>query len=139
MTIDARRERRHHNRLSLPASAILFLDGVELGHYIVQDLCAGGALLTGSVATTMKGDVVQVLLHLPGQPPLEIDACVRRMVDTVGHMVAVGIEFEHEDAFTEDAIQEALLGALDPDYVAKVGRSESDPELDEFALLFDVA
>jgi hypothetical protein len=28
-------------------------------------------------------------------------------------MVALGIAFEHEDAFTEDAIQEALLGALE--------------------------
>lgn len=115
MAVDTSRERRKHSRLDITATAVLFYEGVELGHYLVQNLCAGGALFTGNVGID-HGENVQVILQLANGPPLEIDARVVRQVNTVSDLAALAVEFEHESTTTEDVIHEALLGALDPEY-----------------------
>jgi hypothetical protein len=121
MTIDTRRERRKEGRLELPATAYVWLEGYELGPYAVDNLSVAGALLTGEM-TAALGDLVQILLVLPGEDALELDARVVRVEDNAGSMVQMGIAFEHWSATAEDALREALYGAT------SVGEREAERE-----------
>ena len=110
MTIDATRERRKDSRLEVPATAYVWLEGYELGPYAVDNLSPGGALLTGEISPA-TGDVIQVLLVLPSQPALELDARVVRRERLPGEGARLAVRFEHWSASTEDALREALFGA----------------------------
>ncbi len=110
MTIETRRERRKEGRLELPATAYVWLEGYELGPYAVDNLSVGGALLTGDMTASL-GDLVQVLLVLPGEEALELDARVMRVDAKIGSTVQMGVAFEHWSASAEDALREALYGA----------------------------
>jgi len=107
--IDSSRERRRDARLAVPSTAILFLEGIELGMYAVDNLSPGGALLTGDVAA-LQGDMVTVLLILEGRPPVEVDGEIVRLDRSVGSVVRMGIAFDHWSAATEDALRETLYG-----------------------------
>lgn len=107
--IDTTRERRREARLEVPSSAILFLEGIELGMYAVDNLSPHGALLTGDVAA-LQGDMVTVLLFLEGRPPVEVDGRIVRLDRSVGSVVRMGVAFDHWSAATEDALRETLYG-----------------------------
>lgn len=103
------RERRRNTRRRVPSTAVLFLEGIELGMYGVDNLSPGGALLTGDIAA-LQGDMVTVLLVLDGRPPIEVDGLIVRLDRSVGSTVRMGVAFEHSSSATEDALSETLYG-----------------------------
>lgn len=121
-----RRERRAHARVDLGTGAVVFGADDFRGNYMVQNLCAKGALLTGSmrgnVALT-RGEQVNLLLQLPDGPSIELEAKVVRCAATTDQLMALAVEFETVSPSVEDAIHEALLGAIDP------GHRPSRPDL----------
>jgi len=106
---DSTQERRRSTRRRVQSTAVLFLEGIELGMYGVDNLSPGGALLTGDVAA-LQGDMVTVLLILDGQRPVEMDGMIVRLDRSVGSTVRMGVAFEHSSSATEDAISETLYG-----------------------------
>jgi hypothetical protein len=69
--------RRRHPRAELPTTAILFADRKPLGPCVVENLSAGG-LLISTGARLRRGRVVSVLLQLPGKGPVMSFAQVMR-------------------------------------------------------------
>ncbi|MBW2460671.1 MAG: PilZ domain-containing protein, partial [Deltaproteobacteria bacterium] len=106
---DSERERRRNTRRMVPSTAVLFLEGIELGMYGVDNLSPAGALLTGDIAA-LQGDMVTVLLVLDGRRPVEVDGLIVRLDRSVGSTVRMGIAFEHSSSATEDALSETLYG-----------------------------
>lgn len=106
--------RRNHQRVDLGATATLLQHDDMVGRFTVQNLSAGGALLTGAHGVEPEAPL-QVLLELPNGDFLAIGAAVRRRAD-VGSLVALAVAFEHITADSEDRIQESLLAHLDRRY-----------------------
>jgi CheY-like chemotaxis protein len=76
-------------------------------HYIVENLSADGALLTAGPLLAM-GEQVELTLYLANRAPMEVHAHVVRRADQ-----RVGVVFSHLRAEDEDAIQGAVLDALE--------------------------
>jgi len=95
----------------LGANATLLQQGEMVGRFTVQNLSAGGALLTGAhdVARTLP---IELVLELPDGTPLSVGAHVRRRA-RAGSMVALAVAFHHLTPTSEDQIQDALLRLLD--------------------------
>lgn len=107
------RDRRKHRRAAVNATAVLLDEGVELGHYLVQNLSAGGALLTGDDGPEL-GSLLTVLLEIEGQTPFELAGHVIRRKERLGQLSAIAVAFEHESGYTEDLILSAMgLGGPD--------------------------
>jgi hypothetical protein len=104
-------ERRHHQRVDVRATAILERGG-QRARYLVQNLSAHGALLTGTddVADATPLDLE---LELPGRDRVSVRAKVLRRAPAAGDMVALAVAFRHRSPDTEDAIQQAVLEALE--------------------------
>ena len=109
MKMDWTRERRRNHRFSISATAVLFLEGVELGQFAVDNLSVTGALFTGEIGAP-RGDRVVALLSISGYPSIEVDARIVRVSRSQG-VVRMAVELEHWSAATEDVLREALLGA----------------------------
>lgn len=107
----ARDDRRVHPRISLPTTATLLQRGDVVGRFTVQNLSAGGALLTGGHDVHRVGPL-RLLLELPGGEPLAVGAHVRRRA-SVGNLVALAVAFRHLSQSSEDRIQDAVLQQLD--------------------------
>jgi hypothetical protein len=105
-------ERRAHRRVDLPATAVLLRGGVDAGRYIVQNLSAAGALLTGG-GRVPPGSAVQLRLEINGHEPVVVHGRVLRSAATVADMCALAVSFRHRSPDTEDAIQQAVLDALE--------------------------
>lgn len=100
-------DRRRFARVDVPATATLLQRGGSVGRFTVQNLSAGGALLTGGHDVRTSAPL-RVLLELPGREPLTLGAHVkRRAVD--GDLVALAVAFRHITESSEDRIQDALL------------------------------
>lgn len=100
-------ERRRFSRIDVPATATVLQRGGSLGRFTVQNLSAGGALLTGGHDVRASAPL-RVLLELPGREPMTLGAHVkRRVVD--GNLVALAVAFRHITESSEDRIQDALL------------------------------
>lgn len=94
------------------ATAIVFHRDRPVGRYVVQDLSAGGALLTGSGAVK-PGARVRVLLSFPDCDLVSLDARVQRAGVEPGGIASIEVAFRHRSDATEDLIQrEALAGLL---------------------------
>lgn len=104
-------ERRRHLRTSLPATAMLLQRGGAVGRFTVQNLSAGGALLTGA-HDVARSAPLRVLLELPGGEALTVGAHVKRRA-VEGDLVALAVAFRHITEASEDRIQDALLALLD--------------------------
>lgn len=100
-------ERRRFERLDLPATATLVQRGGSVGRFTVQNLSAGGALLTGGHDVRASAPL-RVFLELPGREPLTLGAHVKRRV-VEGNLVALAVAFRHISESSEDRIQDALL------------------------------
>ncbi len=120
--IDPSWERRKEHRLAVPATAVLFLEGVELGQFAVDNLSTSGGLFTGDIGLS-RGDSISVLLTVPGHHPVDVDATVMR-ASRIGVSVKLGVRFEHWSSSTEDMLRELLLGTSD-------GLPETPPTLPE--------
>ena len=120
--MQATRERRGQRRAAIDGSAVLFLEGIELGMFGIDNLSTAGALLTGDVLAA-QGDQITVLLLLSDRAPIEVDAQVVRIDGSHGSLLRLGVEFDHNSSATEDAIR-AALGWGPP--APLVGRSIGD-------------
>ncbi len=110
--LDSLADRRRHRRTDVPLTAVLFRRDAALGRFVVQNLSAGGALLTGR-RDVSADERVRVVLPFPGREPLVLDGRVARRASAPNQLVALAIEFRHRSPRTEDAIQEALVSELD--------------------------
>ena len=106
-------DRRAHPRVGLTTTATLVQRGEPVGRFMVQNLSAGGALLTGAPHVS-RAAPVRLVLELP-DGPLTVDAELHRSVD-VGGLVALAVAFRHVEPRSEDRIQDAVLGMLDKGY-----------------------
>lgn len=104
-------ERRRHQRVNLPARAWMLHRQERIGKFTVNDLSAGGAVLTGGHSVP-RGERVRVLLEIPGCDPMHLDALVVRSVHAFSDVSALAVAFRHRGADTQDVIQDAVLGAL---------------------------
>lgn len=111
---DEREERRRTKRVDLHATATLVQRGGQVGRFTVQNLSAGGALLTGG-SDVLCSAPLRVVLELPNGEALTVGAHVRRKVRT-GNLVALAVAFRHISEASEDRIQDALLALLDRAY-----------------------
>ncbi len=107
-------ERRGTRRVDLRATATLLQQDVVVGRFTVQNLSAGGALLTGARGVP-RSVPLRLVLELPDGVPLSVGARVRRRAQ-VGNLVALAVAFEHLTQTSEDQIQDAVLGVLDQRY-----------------------
>jgi len=105
-------ERRSQRRAGVAALASLVREGVTVGRFLVQNLSASGALLTGR-DLAKDGDLLLVRLELPGRAPMSLSARVVRRVPTPSDLTAFAVEFRHRSPDTEDAIQQVVLDALE--------------------------
>jgi len=104
-------ERRRFGRINLGATATLLQRGGQVGRFTVQNLSAGGALLTGA-SDVARSAPLRVVLELPGGEPLTLGAHVKRRA-RMGNLVALAVAFRHISEASEDRIQDALLALID--------------------------
>src|SRR5690606_4544460 len=104
-------ERRRFARINLGATATLLQRGGQVGRFTVQNLSAGGALLTGA-SDVARSAPLRVLLELPDGEALTLGARVLRRAKA-GGLVALAVAFRHISAASEDRIQDALLALID--------------------------
>jgi hypothetical protein len=104
-------ERRSHRRVELTATAIVLHREQPVGRFVVQNLSASGALLTGSHPVA-QGKRVRVLLSFPDQRMVAVSGRVVRQCDAMGHVVSLAVAFRHCPAATQDLIQQEALTAL---------------------------
>jgi CheY-like chemotaxis protein len=107
----SRSERRSHDRAHLLATAIVLRRDRPVGRYVVQNLSAGGALLTGSHPVE-PGTRIRVLLRFPDQKMVTLHAKVARRSRTEGDVVSLAVTFRHRSDATQDVIQQEALAAL---------------------------
>jgi len=111
MRFDPTRERRRAHRLDVAATAVVFLEGVELGEFAVDNLSLAGALLTGDMGAAVD-DPLTVMLTVDGQETIELEARVVRVARSRG-CTNLGVVFDHESWVTEDSLRAVLMGGHD--------------------------
>lgn len=104
-------ERRSHPRADLGATAVLVMGGRDTARFVVQNLSARGALLTGSRSLDVARPC-SLRLELGSAQPVTLRARVVRRAPIVRGLFALAVEFVHR-ADTEDAVQQAVLEALE--------------------------
>ncbi len=98
-------------RVDVPVTALLLQRGGAVGRFTVQNLSAGGAILTGA-HDVRRSAPLRVLLEMPSGEALSVGAHVRRRAIT-GGLVALAVAFRHISEASEDRIQDAMLELLD--------------------------
>ncbi len=104
-------ERRSRQRVDLGATAVLMMGGQATARFVVQNLSARGALLTGSAALEVTRPCA-LRLELSHSGPVSIRARVVRRATIVQGLFAVAVEFVHRGD-SEDAVQQAVLLELE--------------------------
>lgn len=102
-------DQRRHPRAAFPATATLWLDGIELGSYRVYDLSAGGAYVYG--ASPPLGTRVGVRLRSDRLGTLQLTADVVRRSVGPGPQ-GFGLRFCTPPSRIESMIVCAVLGEL---------------------------
>jgi len=105
-------ERRARQRSAVAAMATVVRGETLVGRYVVQNLSARGALLTGRDGVE-EGDGLLVRLELPGQVPLVLSAKVVRRAAAASDLTAFAVAFRHRSADSEDLIHQVVLEALE--------------------------
>ncbi len=98
-------------RVDVSVTAMLLQRGGAVGRFTVQNLSAGGAILTGA-HDVRRSAPLRVVLELPSGESLSVGAHVRRRAIT-GGLVALAVAFRHVSEASADRIQDALLELLD--------------------------
>lgn len=110
---DPRRDRRSRPRAELSSPCFLLLDGQPVGPFLVENLSAGGAMLTGGTSLP-AGATVFLQLQLPGRrDPMSVAATVVRGPEATPRGASFAVEFRDLAPEDEDAIQSAVLEALE--------------------------
>lgn len=109
--VRTQRDRRDHYRVDLDGRALLFQRGDPIGQYAVENLSAGGVMVSGE-GDLRPGHLVHVLIDLAaGEQTMSLTGAVRRVRDGNGAL-GIAIAFPSLSADQEDAIQDAVLRAL---------------------------
>jgi PilZ domain len=104
-------DRRSNHRVDLDGRAVLFQRGDHVGQYTLENLSAGGAMISGD-RDLRPGHLVHVLIDLAtGEDTMSLTGAVRR-VRNEGNGVGLAIAFPVLSADQEDAIHNAVLRAL---------------------------
>src|SRR5437763_11350444 len=101
-------ERRRHERGRVAAIAIAWSRDRGALRYVVEDLSASGALLSGGPELAL-GERLALALHVAGVHLVDLRAEVVRHTATR----AMAVAFRDVRALDEDMIQQAVLGALE--------------------------
>jgi hypothetical protein len=109
----ANRDRRSNHRVDVDGRAELFQRGDHVGHYRLENISAGGAMVSGE-RDLRPGHLVHLLLDLEtGDETMSLTGAVRRVRGNGnGNGVGVAINFPALSADQEDAIHDAVLRAL---------------------------
>jgi len=83
-----------------------------VGRYLVEDLSTEGAVLTGN-ALVPRRRPVRIQLPVPGCETLSLRARVVRQQQDAWERVALAVVFQHLPPTAEDAIQDAVVAALE--------------------------
>lgn len=115
------RDRRSNHRVDLDGRAVLFQRGDHVGQYTLENISAGGALISGT-CDARPGHLVHLLIDLaPGVETMSLTGSIRRVreqgnengsEDSNGRRVGLAISFPVLSADQEDAIHDAVLRAL---------------------------
>lgn len=103
-------EDRGPGGFDLGATALLFQRGASVGRFTVQNLAAGGALLTGA-HEVRRSAPLRMVVEMPGGVSFTVGGHVTRQART-GNLVALRVAFRHLDVASEDRIQEAIMEDL---------------------------
>lgn len=115
------------------ATAVVLKRGKPVGRFVVQDLSASGALLTGSRPLD-PGTRVRVVLRFPDCDHVTLDARVQRAGRATAGVASIAVAFRHRSDATEDLIQrEALAALLRSTHPAVLFVSDSDTARREVA------
>lgn len=107
----AERERRSNHRVALDARAVLFQRGDRVGQYTLENISAGGAMVSGD-RDLRPGHLVHLLIDLAtGHQTMSLTGSVRRVREQKDG-VDMAIAFPVLSADEEDAIHDAVLRAL---------------------------
>jgi len=113
----AQRDRRSNHRVDLDGRAVLFQRGDRIGQYTLENISAGGALISGS-CDLRPGHLVHLLIDLAaGGETMSLTGSVRSVRDQLngnsnGNGVGLAISFPVLSADQEDTIHDAVLRAL---------------------------
>jgi hypothetical protein len=119
----AQRDRRSNHRVDLDGRAVLFQRGDHIGQYTLENISAGGALISGT-HDLRPGHLVHLLIDLaPGIDTMSLTGSIRRVREDSngngsksgngnGSHVGLAISFPVLSADQEDAIHDAVLRAL---------------------------
>jgi len=107
----AQRDRRSNHRVEIDGRAVLFQRGDRVGQYELENISAGGAMVSGEL-DLRPGHLVHLLIDLAtGEETMSLTGSVRR-VRSKNNGVALAISFPVLSADQEDAIHDAVLRAL---------------------------
>ena len=106
-------ERRKHARSRIGATAMVLRDGVVQGEYLVENLCAGGALLACGGRVPTLAQHLQIVLRMPRRPALTLKAQVVRQESRRTGETFIALEFVHVPMWMEDVIQKAVVYSLE--------------------------
>ena len=105
------RDRRTNHRVDLDGRAILFQRGDHVGQYTLENISAGGAMVSGD-RDLRPGHLVHLLIDLEtGEDTMSLTGSVRRLRDK-NNGVGLAIAFPVLSADQEDTIHNAVLRAL---------------------------
>jgi hypothetical protein len=107
----AQQDRRSNHRIDLDGRAVLFQRGDRVGQYTLENISAGGAMVSGD-RDLRPGHLVHLLIDLErGEETMSLTGSVRRVRDH-NDGVGLAIAFPVLSADQEDAIHNAVLRAL---------------------------
>lgn len=104
-------ERRKYPR-TVSDTAATVRTKFDVYEFQVANLSVCGAMLTDGPLLEI-GKRVQVTLHIPLYPDIEVTARIRRHGRSDDGRPILGLEFTHTSDVTEDHIQSALLSELE--------------------------
>lgn len=113
-------ERRRHPRAGVSTSTTAYLDDVERTRYVVENLSAGGALLSGGPHLPV-GAELSLILHIREGRTISVRARVVRHGDST----TLGVEFIGLGAADEDLIHAEVRRILMADVRTRSHRNRA--------------
>lgn len=124
----AQRDRRSNHRVDLDGRAVLFQRGDHVGQYTLENISAGGALISGD-HDLRPGHLVHLLIDFDtSEETMSLTGSVRRVREHAGENgngIGLAISFPVLSPDQEDAIHDAVLRAL----LRRDARTERQPLL----------